>query len=72
MNENLLSRIGRFCFHLDQLPEKVVYSDIQEVGVALVVTEGAEMLQDSPLDGRHPLQELLSESVRLHSEGVQL
>lgn len=72
MNENFLGRIGRFCFHLNQLPEEVVYPDIQEVGVALVITEGAEMLQNSLLDRRHPLLELLSESVRLHSEGVQL
>ena len=71
MNENLLGRIGRFCFHLDQLPEEVVYPDIQEVGVALVITEGAEMLQNSLLDRRHPLLELLSEPVRLHSEGVK-
>ena len=72
MNENLLGRIGRFCFHLDQLPEEVVYPDIQEVGVALVITEGVKVLQDCLLDRSHLLLELLSEAIRLHCEGVEL
>ena len=72
MDKHLLSRIGRFCFHLDQLPEEVVYSDIQEVCVALVIPEGVDMSQNCLLNRRHLLLELLSEPVCLHSEGVEL
>ena len=72
MDKHLLSRIGRFCFHLDQLPEEVVYSDIQEVCVALVIPEGVDMPQNCLLNRRHLLLELLSEPVCLHSEGVEL
>lgn len=72
MDENLLSRIGRFCFHLDQLPEEVVYPDVQEVCVALVITEGVEMPQNCLLDRLSLLLELLPEPVRLDSEGIEL
>ena len=72
MNEDLLSRIGGFGFHLDQLPEEMIYSDIQEVGVTLVITVGVEILQNSLLDWGHSLLELLSEALRLHSEGVEI
>ena len=72
MNENLLARIRRFCFHINKLPEEIVYSDIQGVSVALVITEGVKVLQDCLLDRSHLLLELLSEAIRLHCEGVEL
>ena len=72
MNENLLARIRWFCFHINKLPEEIVYSDIQGVSVALVITEGVKVLQDCLLDRSHLLLELLSEAIRLYSEGVEL
>ena len=71
MNENLLARIRRFCFHLNKLPKEIKGSDIQEVSVALVIKVGVKVLQDCLLNRRHLLLELLSEAVCVHCEGVE-
>ena len=72
MNENLLARIRRFCFHLNKHPKEIKGSDIQEVSVALVITVGVKVLQDCLLNRRHHLLELLSEAVCVHCEWVEL